>query len=152
LKACRPDLSDLRLFDARDREVPFLVDAGSTVASGFEIAQKFVPKVLDAARKEERPKTGPPLRRETYEIGLPAAEPRSGAWTLVTQPRAGELVARVSVEGIDASGRSETLIRDGSLFRLHGARAMEKLRLPLPAFRGARLRIALESEGDSWIN
>ncbi|HEU5181025.1 MAG TPA: hypothetical protein VFW45_09540 [Candidatus Polarisedimenticolia bacterium] len=152
LKACRPDLSDLRLFDSSEHEVPYLVDAGAEVPAGFEIAQRFVPKVLEAARREERRKTGPPLHHETLEIGLPDAEPRSGSWVLVVQPRAGELVARVSVEGIDSAGRTEMLIPEASLFRLQGARPVEKLRLPLPAYHGARLRVVFESEAGSWLN
>src|SRR5207245_5852365 len=48
LTACRPDLSDLRLFDAREKEVPFLLDAGAGKPAGIEIAQRFEPKVLEA--------------------------------------------------------------------------------------------------------
>ncbi len=152
LKACRPDLSDLRLFDVHDKEVPYLLDAGALTPAGLELTQRFEPKVLDVSRTEERRKTGPPLRHETIEISLPTAEPKTGSWALVVEPRLGEFVARIQVEGLDASGRVESLVKDGSLFRLHTARNIEKLRLPLPAYRGARLRIVLESEGPAWLN
>jgi hypothetical protein len=152
LKACRSDLSDLRLFDAREKEVPYLMDAGAGKPSGLEVHQRFEPKLLDTSREEIHRKTGPPLRRETLEIGLPATEPRTGSWVLVVEPRAGEIVARVSVEGIDAAGRAESLIENGSIFRLQGTRPVEKLRLPLPAYRGARLRVVLESENTIWLN
>ena len=152
LQTCRPDLSDLRLFDAREKEVPYLVDAGATRPAGLEMTQRFEPKVLEVARTEERRKTGPPLRRERFEISLPDTDSKTGSWTLVLEPRAGEFVARIQVEGIDAAGRVESLVREGSIFRLRGARAVEKLRLPLPAYRGARLRVALESESPDWLS
>jgi len=151
LTACRPDLSDLRLFDAQEKEVPFLVDAGAGKPDGVEITQRFEPRVLDAARAEIRRQNGPPLRRETLEIGLPAASPQTGSWVLVVEPRQGEFVARVNVEGIGASGEKTGLVADGSVFRLSGARSAEKLRLPLPPFRGARLRVVFETEHPFWL-
>jgi len=151
LTACRPDLSDLRLFDAQDKEVPFLVDAGAGKPDGVEITQRFEPRVLDAARAEIRRQNGPPLRRETLEIGMPAAEPQTGSWVLVVEPRQGEFVARVGVEGIGAGGEKTGLVTDGSVFRLSGARSAEKLRLPLPPFRGARLRVVFETEHPFWL-
>ncbi len=151
LASCRPDLSDLRLFDARDKEVPYLVDAGAGKPDGVEVAQKFEPKILDAARAEIHREDGPPLRRETLEIGMPGADPQTGSWVLVVEPRPGEFVARVDVEGVGAQDRVEILVKDGSLFRLSGARTAEKLRLSLPPYRGARLRILLETEGPFWL-
>ena len=150
LAACRPDLSDLRLFDARDREVPFLVDAGTGRPAGIEVTQRAEPRVLDVARSEIKRSGGPPLRRETYEIGLPAGAPQTGGWTLIVEPRQGEFVARVDVEGIGATGPAR-LIDNGSLFRIGGPRVAEKLRLPLPPFRGTRLRVVLETEHPFWL-
>jgi hypothetical protein len=151
LAACRPDLSDLRLFDAHDKEVPFLVDAGAGKPAGVEIIQRFEARVLDAARAEIRRQSVPPLRRETLEIGVPAAEPQTGNWVLVVEPRQGEFVARVNVEGLGAAGGAVRLVQDGSVFRLAGARAAEKLRLPLPPFRGPRLRVVFETEHPFWL-
>src|SRR5262245_32734876 len=47
LSACRPDLSDLRLFNARDKEVPFLVDAGafSYAESRPRVTQVYTPRL-----------------------------------------------------------------------------------------------------------
>ncbi|HEV8700687.1 MAG TPA: hypothetical protein VGV60_05390 [Candidatus Polarisedimenticolia bacterium] len=151
LTACRPDLSDLRLFDSRESEVPFLVDAGAGAAGGLEVTRRFEPRVLDAARAEIRREDGPPLRRETIEIDLPATGVRGGPWVLIVEPRHGEFVARVGVEGIDAAGGATRLIEGGSVFRIAGGRAAEKLRLPLPAFNGPRLRIVLETEHPFWL-
>ena len=151
LTACRPDLSDLRLFDERDKEVPFLVDAGAGKPAGVEITQRFEPKVLEAARAEIRRESGPPLRRETLEISMPAAEPQTGSWVLVVEPRPGEFVCRVSVDGIGTPGGPDRLMENGSIFRLSGARAAEKLRLPLPPYRGPRLRVVFETEHPFWL-
>jgi len=153
LAACRPDLSDLRLFDAQEKEVAFLVDAGAGPGpgGGAELTQRYEPRLSEAARSEVRRETGPPLRRETFEFGMPGSAPPGGNWVLVVQPRAGEFVARVDVEGLDAGGRSVPLVQDGSLFRLGGARAGEKLRLPLPRFGGPRLRVVLETEHPFWL-
>ncbi len=151
LKTCRSDLSDLRLFDAREQEVPFLIDAGAERPAGVEITQRFEPRVLDTARAEVRRRNGPPLRRETLEIGMPASAPQSGAWVLVVEPRQGEFVARVSVDGIGAAGGTVRLVEDGSVFRLAGTRAAEKLRLTLPPFRGPRLRVVFETEHPFWL-
>jgi len=151
LKACRPDLSDLRLFDARDKEVPFLVDAGAGHPGGLEIMQRYDARILDAARAEIRRSSGPPLRRETLEIAMPSAAPQTGNWVLVVEPRQGEFVARVGVDGIGAKGGTTRLVQEGSIFRLAGARAAEKLRLPLPSFGGERLRVVIETEHAFWL-
>jgi hypothetical protein len=151
LKACRADLSDLRLFDAQGKEVPFLIDAGAGRPAGVEITQRFEARVLDAARTEIRRRSGPPLRRETLEIGLPATAPQTGAWVLVVETHQGEFVARVSVDGIGAAGGTARLVEEGSVFRLAGPRAAEKLRLPLPPFRGPRLRVIFETERPFWL-
>jgi len=151
LASCRPDLSDLRLFDSRGKEVPFLVDAGTAPHESKELVQRFEPRLAEAARSETRRETGPPLRRETLELTMPGAAPESGAWILVVEPAVDQFVARITVEGLGAAGGPAPLVRDGSLFRLRGARVAEKTRLPLPPFRGDRLRIVLETEHPFWL-
>jgi hypothetical protein len=151
LAACRPDLSDLRLFDAQGKEVAFLVDAGPAAPGGVEVTRRVELRVADAARNEIRRETGPPLRRESFVLDLPAAATPAGDWVLVVEPRAGEFAARVRVEGLDAAGRAAALTTDGSVFRLRGALAAEKLRLPLPRLAGRRLRLVLETEHSFWL-
>ena len=150
LAECRADLSDLRLFDGRDRETPFLVDVGAP-DSESEATRRFDPALLQAARQEVRRETSPPLRQETYEIELPAAPPLAGHWTLVLDVPHAEFVARVRVEEIRGIDTGNLLV-DGSVFRLGRAPRAEKLRLPLPAFFGDRLRVALESEHRTWLD
>ena len=144
--ACRPDLSDLRLFDAQGKEVPFLVDAGLPAAQTTEVLQRFEPAPIEAARRETRRETGPPLRRESFDLAMPDAAPQTGTWVLIVETGASEFVARARVEEVGSDGTTTSLIEDGSIFRLRGPRAAEKVRLSLPPFRGRRVRIILETE------
>jgi hypothetical protein len=150
LSACRPDLSDLRLFDLQERELALLVDGG-TGPGAAELTQRVEPPVLDAARTEIRRETGPALRRETFEIGLPAVPAQTGSWVLILDSRQPEFVARVQVQGVNGDGSSQTLLEAASLFRLPRIRGAEKLRLPLPSFTGERLRVVLETEHPFWL-
>ncbi len=159
LAACRPDLSDLRLFDAQEKEIAFLVDAGTAAPAGaaghdgLEVTQRYAPQLREAARTETRRTSGPPLRRETFEFAMPDTASQTGAWVLVVEPRAAEFVARVNVEGLGkgAGAAALVLVKDGSLFRLPGTPGAEKLRLPLPPFGGPRLRVILETEHPFWL-
>jgi hypothetical protein len=149
--ACRPDLSDLRLFDAAGVETPFLIDSGRAPDEVVEAQKRFTPRILDTTRDESRRASGPPLRRETFDLSLPASA--IGGWTLVVDARAGEFVARVRVEAIGADGGVTVLLHDESLFHLGGARPAEKTRLPLPPLpSGAeRLRVVLETAQAGWL-
>src|SRR5262249_31337675 len=67
LAASRPDLSDLRVFDADGREVPYAIDAGSP-GQKVEMVQQQ-PAVVVEARREEIPREhAPALFRETYVL------------------------------------------------------------------------------------
>jgi hypothetical protein len=151
LAACRPDLSDLRLFGAPGVEIPFLVDAGTAPEGGGEVVQRFQPRVLEATRHEAARAHAPPLRSESFDLEWPTQVPRTGHWTLIADVRAAAFVARVRVDGLDGSGGATPLMDRGSIFRLGGAGPAEKLRLPLPAFQGRRLRVLLEGEQSFWL-
>jgi len=158
---CRPDLSDLRLFDTRGREIPFLVDAGPTPPGVMEQRRRYEPRLLDTTRAEVRRDSGPPLRRESFDLSLPdAPQPGGphpggatpfGAWDLVAAIRHPEFVARARVEAIAADGTVTPLITEASLFRVGGPRPAEKTRLPLPDVHGARIRVILETEQPFWL-
>ena len=151
LAACRPDLSDLRLFDAAGRETPFLIDSGGAPGGTLEARKRFTPRLLDTTRHEERREGAPPLRRETFDLSPPGDAP--DGWTLVADVRAVEFVAHVRVELVGAAG-DVTVLPDTSLFRLASPRPAEKLRLPLPPFaagRVARLRVAVTTEQGGWL-
>jgi len=148
---CRPDLSDLRLFDAHGREVPFLVDAGPAPPGVIEQRRRYEPRLLDTTRAEVRRDNGPPLRRESFDLTVPDRPAQAGGWDLVATIRRPEFVARARVEAIATDGAVTPLIAESSLFRLGGARPAEKTRLPLPDFRGARMRVILETEQPFWL-
>ncbi|HKQ61847.1 MAG TPA: DUF2339 domain-containing protein, partial [Candidatus Polarisedimenticolaceae bacterium] len=139
LTACRPDLSDLRIFDRDEREVPFLVDALGPPPEGVELSRRLTPEVLEAQRHERRRTDGPPQREESYELAYPGAPAPGTSWTLALEISRPEFVASVEVDG---------LVR-GSVFRLRPGR--ERTRLPLPAFSGSRLRVTLVSEEPFWL-
>ncbi len=155
LAACRPDLSDLRLFDASGRETPFLIDSGGAPGDTLEAGQRFTPRLLDTTRNESRREGAPPLRRETFDLSLPGDAPTPGGWTLVAEVRHVEFVARVRVEQVRAGGGVTVLLDGASLFRLAGPRPAEKTRLPLPplAAGGAasHLRVVVETEQGGWL-
>ena len=153
LSACRPDLSDLRLFDGDGREVPFLLDAGRPAGSRIEAIRRVAAAPLEASRGESETDSGPPLRRESFTLPVPSAAPPEASWDLVAAIGAPEFVARVRVETLGAAGRGAASLVDGaSLFRLGGARPAERLRLPLPDTGAAtRLLVTVESASRAWL-
>jgi hypothetical protein len=152
LEACRPDLSDLRLFDGAGSEIAYLVEGGAGSAGAFEQREVAEAAVLDVRREEiDRGSGLLPKRREAYVLAMPASQPRSGSWTLVVRAAAHELVAAFEVEGLGAAGESAAFVDRDSLFRLPSSGA-ERMRLVLPAFSGRRLRVALESEHATWLD
>jgi predicted amidohydrolase YtcJ len=151
VSACRPDLSDLRLFDAAGGEVPFLLDTGRPAGTRLEAVRRFAAAPLEAARTEEKRTSGPPLRRETVTLAVPPPGSADGAWDLVSTVRAPEFVARVRIEAIGAGGGATMMVDGASLFRLGGARPPEKNRLPLPDTISPRLRVTVESASPAWL-
>jgi len=151
LSACRPDLSDLRLFDVAGREVPFLLDTGRPAGARLEAVRRLAAAPLEAARAEDKRASGPPLRRETITVAAPPREAAGGAWDLIAAVRAPEFVARVRIEALDAHGAATTILDGASLFRLGGARPEAKDRLPLPETAAPRLRLTFESASPAWL-
>lgn len=149
LASCRPDLSDLRMFDAAGREMPFLVD--SRQSPGLAVERSGPAAIVAVRRQESRRESGPPIFREVYDTRAPSAPPPSGAWLLsavVSRPR---FVARVVMDGIGAGGAVTPLVRNGSLFRLGGAEPMERLSIEVPPFDGTLLRLTFESEEGGFL-
>ncbi len=106
IAACRPDLSDLRIVDAGGKEVPYLIDSKKAVETEVEVEQRVTPELLEVKRQTiERP-TGPPLRRETYELSFPEERSQTGAWDLVIQSRRSSFVRRIEVSAIGEDGSS----------------------------------------------
>ena len=151
IAACRPDLSDLRIVDAGGKEVPYLIDSKKAVETDVEVEQRVMPELLEVKRQTiERP-TGPPLRRETYELSFPEERSQTGAWDLVFQSRRANFVRRVEVSAVEPNGSKVKLVENGSVFRLRNP-VREKTRLSLPDGTANRLVVTLEGEDGFFLD
>ena len=151
IAACRPDLSDLRIVDAGGKEVPYLIDSRRVVETEVEVEQRVTPELLEVKRQTiERP-TGPPLRRETYELSFPEERSQTGAWDLVIQSRRANFVRRVEVSAVESNGSKVKLVENGSVFRLRNP-VREKTRLSLPDGTANRLVVTLEGEDGFFLD
>ncbi len=139
LAAARPDLSDLRVFDSRDRELAFLLDSGG---SAVEVEERFEPRVLGLKREEREPERGLATTVESYQIEAPPEAPEHGSWELAFRVREERFVRQVTIAALAASGREETLVEATPLFRLDPATHLT--RIPLPAFEASALRVRIE--------
>lgn len=159
LAECRPDLSDLRVFDAAGNEAPFLVDSGLAPGREATISRSYELEISAVTRGETRRETGPPIYRETYELAIPpemaadieAGSEARGLWDLVLRIRRGSYVRRVRVTARQTDGREVSLVEDGSIFRLTNP-LREKTRITLPRLGGDGLIVTLEGEDDAYLN
>ena len=84
LAACRPDLSDLRVFDAAGREVPFLIESGAPRrGGGLDAVTVARTEILDATRETRERERAPSILRESYVIAAPPPPPAGTTWDLV---------------------------------------------------------------------
>ncbi len=150
LAACRPDLSDLRVFDRRGREVPYVIDTGPEARTRVEVKETVEAAILDVQREEMRREQGPPRQRESYALAAPATAPQAGAWELVFRTDRPRFVRRVDITAEAPDGGPRRIIDDGSLFRLPNI-AKEKTRVTLPPLAGARLTVTLEGEDGFYL-
>ena len=151
LAKTRPDLSDVRLFDAGEREVPFLIDTGARRGDQRELVRQLDATVLDAQLEQVARAGAPALYRETYELALPPDD--APAWDLVFVTDRPQFIRQLRVESIDADGNRSPLLADQALFRLVSPPAT-KLRVTLPsttAPRPARLAVTLEGEDGGYL-
>ncbi|MGH7787765.1 MAG: hypothetical protein ACRERC_12905, partial [Candidatus Binatia bacterium] len=148
LAGCQADLSDLRLFDRQEREVPFAIDAGAPAGVQTEMVRSLDAVVIEAERETIEPEDGPPLFRETYVIDPPpgAATP----WELVFDVERPQFIRKVALAAIGSDGAPRPLADDTSIFRLDAPPA-GKRRLMLPPLAGERLRVTLEGEDGGFL-
>jgi hypothetical protein len=143
LAACRPDLSDLRIFDRDERELAYLIDAGVPEGRRVEMVRTHAVEIVDARREEIRREDGPPLYRETYVVAAPPAT--DAAWELVFEVSRPRFVRRLEVR---ANGAPEPVVAGGSIFRLPELPA-EKVRVALPT--AGPLTVTLEGEDGGYL-
>jgi hypothetical protein len=152
LAKTRSDLSDVRLFDAAGREIPFLIDTGEPRGATRAEQRRVAATVVDARRERVDRTDAPPLYRETYVLGLPPAD--APAWELVFDAEAAEFLRRLIVETVDADGNRHQLLPDEAVFRLNTPLSA-KLRVALP-LRGVtpppvQLAVTLEGEEGGFL-
>ena len=153
LEACRPDLSDLRIFDSRDREVPYAIDRGDDAVDGLTVVRTVAVRLVDADRRTEGGEGGtPPSRSERLGVIVPAAA-REGAWQLVLATSATDWTRRLTVSAPGPDDTDIVLVDDRTVFRLTSP-PRQRLRVALPSLRdlpGDTLRIDLAGQGAGYL-
>lgn len=128
LQACRPDLSDLRVFDHREREVPYAIDS-HRLDEVLEITETYEGRVLGLRRNEQVPELGPTVLTETYSIAPPPEPPKSGTWDLVSEVSHPRFVREVTVRQ-RRDGSEQLLVGNEPLFQLDAKTRSTRLSLP----------------------
>lgn len=144
LTACRSDLSDLRVFDAEEREVPYLIDAGLPRKAELDVVRTHAAEVLDVRREERRREDGPPVYRETYVFAAPPAS--EVPWDLVFEAGGRRFVRRLEI----AAEGGGAILTGASIFRLPDLPA-ERLRVALPSPAPERITVTLEGEDGGYL-
>jgi hypothetical protein len=147
LAACRPDLSDLRIFDSGGKEVAYLLDSGR--GAGVEATESFRAEVVGLTRESSTPEDGPPKSREVYEIVAPPQSPQTGRWDLVFEALPPRFVREVEVAVTGSGGVESSLLARAPLFRLD--RETHRTRIPLPPFSAETLRVTIEGKEGFYV-
>jgi len=135
VSTCRPDLSDLRIFDRKDSQVAFAVDRGVATDEIREATQTVPADVLDVKRDEG-------ASTETYELAAPPPTPANGRWELVVKTARPEFVRALTATAVRADGVVVPLVEHAPLFRL-AMGAGERTRVPLPVFSAQRVSVTI---------
>ena len=147
VQSCRPDLSDLRVFDAAGREVAFLVDS-LRLDEVLEVTESEGGEVRGVRREQTAPERGPADTQENYAIVPPPREPRAGTWDLVFESGAPRFVREVTVyQG--GEGAEKTLVAAEPIFRLDAA--TRRLRVPLPPLGTGVLRVEISGKEGFYL-
>ena len=140
LGATRGDLADVRLFDADDREVPFLIDSGARPAPPAPPAIESIPVTALSFTVEATARGSlAPLVRETYVLPVPGHPSPTGEWNLVIDTPRTRFVRRAEVSD-PVTGAP---IADASLFRLPFPH-QERTAVRLPSTLPSSLRVVVE--------
>lgn len=145
LSRARPDLSDLRLFDAEGVELPFFVDRGRDEWP-TDVSPRIPLALLDV-RERDAQRLDPTSFQE-LRVAAPPSPPEGALWSIELDAPAERFVRQVVVHWEDANGVVE--LARGSVFRIpRPSRARLRIALPrLPeATPEARLVIAIHGEG-----
>lgn len=143
LKDVRPDLSDIRLFNADGSEVPYFVYTARPRAPS-DSTQRIAAPPLEVRQERRRDADGSTRRRERIVIAMPRIAPETGAWDLVFAVPRGHFVRRIAVREDAGKGR---VLAEGTIFRLLSP-LRERTRITLPADVSGRVEVTIESEDD----
>jgi hypothetical protein len=144
------DLSDLRLFDAEGREVPYSLEAGLPELDGPEFNASYQLNVASVDRSTAEPERGQIRYREVYRLDLDPAVPLEGRWQLRFGHASTDFVRRVDVDAIEPGGNRVELLRGTSFFWLQSGRVYRKT-FDLPALPSRTLEVTIEGDGGSFI-
>ena len=137
------DLSDVRLYDADDREVAWMLDSATrSGAQGTEIVQTMDAPVMRAiTHTSEGGARAPTAFHESYLVAGPGAAPSRAGWDLVIGSARDHFVADVRAIAI-GSDMAERAIGSGSALRFV-APLRERLHVPVvePGFGAIRIEI-----------
>lgn len=143
LSICRPDLSDVRLYDYVDQEIPWMLDSATRLLTPEteQISQVSAPVLETVTHEVEGTPRAPTGYREVYEIAGPGDPPSRAAWDLAIGSLRDHFVADVRVILTDADGTERELGR-ASAFRFVGP-LRERLRIPVTAPGLGHVRIEI---------
>lgn len=147
LSRTRPDLSDVRIHDARGRDVPYLVGSGlspwpESPPSSFAV----VPVTIE--RRIEDGESLAPTWREIVRVTPPGDLPAGSRWMVVLGSVRASFVRTLVVRYVDGERRSE--LARGTVFRLDDP-VRERLSIvlaPLPSATTPAPLLELELSGE----
>lgn len=140
LAACRPDLSDVRVFDADGNEVPFVVDAGPPPGNARAEETTVPAEVVHVERTKTPRENAPPRARETYRLTMPQG---AGPWTLFVDTAQSGFVRR-----IDVTSAAGPLIENASLVLLGDP--ADRMFVALPPVTTPEITVTIEGD-EGWF-
>ncbi|HLM75276.1 MAG TPA: hypothetical protein VK459_21340, partial [Polyangiaceae bacterium] len=145
LKEARPDLSDVRIFDADGAEVPFLIETAVPRPPPRLIERRTANPIEVRNVRPHGDKASSGRRRESFVVEMPDPPPKPLAWELILITPATRFVRRFEVrENNNDKGR---VLAQGSIFRLPSP-LRERTRIPLPADARGKIQVLLEPEDE----
>lgn len=150
LAQCKPDLSDLRIFDGNGNEVPFAVNRGRPLETTRSSQIAGEGRILKAYQEKLRSEPRRVLLRETLEVAVPPSPAVHHHWNLLFESNREHFAQRLQVYSLDPEGQSSLLVSNASIFRLSQGRA-EGLTVELPPFEATKVSLVLTSEDPDFL-
>lgn len=141
----QPGLSDVRLYDASGREIPWLLDSACRfpAGTGERLLYRTAP-ALETAREREGTPHEPTGYRESYVIAPPGEAPPRAGWNLVVDVRREAFVAAIRVIELGPDGAERELVST-SVYRMQ-APTRERVRFAVPGTTALGLRVEITGQ------